>query len=449
MVLKKTAKTDDIYAQATQVDFRQHFHAIEPPDNIAKDISAQVSENALLRFVIEHLCNDKRLTFFNTADTIPGWRLDVLPVEPKGERQRVFISFTYAHYIADGMSGVAFHRSLLTGLDRSLRVGMRSPGTVFQTPQRARELAGLPHLPISPMYLLAPALGLYLPSFLSKALGLKPSVSGSDPGTWSGTMKFVAAPGSVPPVTTAVEILSIDGRTIAAVLGVCRKHNTKLTSLLNELIAQCLSRHLPAHYSGFADKSNFISATSINLRKAAGISDHEMGVFASASYTRHEIEHLGTERDNIKIDDAFWSAVSNASREMARDASRLRDQPSGLLNWVANFDSWMEGQLGKSRDASWQLSNLMSFDGDLHGGDDAISVERMFFCQPADAIGEPLDFNLISTKDGDLVICAGWQVGAIGLEEKAGKDVEAIEREFVRNVLRDLERHFTVLAEET
>jgi len=449
VVLKKTAQNDDVYAQATHVDFRQHFHIIETPDGIIKDSPAQVSEDALFAHVIEQLCNDEKLTYFDTADTLPGWRLDVLPLNAQGERQRMFVSFTYAHYIADGMSGVAFHKSLLAGLDRSLRAGIRSAGMVFETPQQAPELACLPHLPISPMYLLAPALGLYLPSFLSKALGLKPSVSGSDSGTWTGTKTFVAAPGLVPPVTTAVEVLSIEDRTITAILGKCRKHNAKLTSLLNELIARSLGRHLSTHASSSADRTNFISATSINLRKAAGISDNEMGIFASASYTRHEIEHLDTERDNIHIDDAFWTAVGNVSQEMAKDASKLKDQPVGLLNWVANFDSWMEGQLGKSRDGSWQLSNLMSFNGELPERGDAVSVEKMFFCQPGHAVGEPLDFNVISTKGGDLVICVGWQVGAIGLDEKAGKGTEAVEHEFVRNVLRDLERHLVVLAEES
>lgn len=445
VVLKKDSKNDDVYARASHVDLRHHFHTIDLQDSLLRSDTAKASEDGLLAGVIEHLCNNVNLTFFDTARALPGWRVDILPLKSNGERKRVFISFTYAHYVADGMSGIAFHKTLLQGLDRSLRAGVQSTGTIVET--TAGELACLPHLPVSPMYLLAPALGLYLPSFLSKALGLKPSVSGSDPETWVGTNTFLAEPGSNPPVTTAVEILSIDSYTLVAVLRACRKHHAKLTSLLNELIARCLSRHLSIHYSGFADKTSFISATSINLRKAAGISDDNMGIFASASYTRHNIDHLSNEGDSIQIDDAFWSVVSQASDNMAKDSSKLKNQPVGLLNWVSNFDSWMQGQLGKSRDASWQLSNLMNFDGKLDTGGDGVAVEKMLFCQPGHAVGEPLDFNVISTKGGDLMVCTGWQVGAVGLEGRANSTMEVVERKFVRNMLCDLERYLLVMAE--
>ena len=448
VVLKKDTKKGDVYARASHVDLRQHFHLIDLPGEVAQTDSASVSEEALLARVIEHLCNDEMLTFFDTAGTIPGWRVDLLPLQVSEGRQRLFISFTFAHFIADGMSGVAFHKTLLAGMNESLRAGTRSESIVFETSEG--KLAGLPHLPISPLYLLGPALGLYLPSFLSKALGLKPSVSGSDPGTWAGTKTFIGASGSIPPVTTAVEILSIDHQVLVATLSACRMHNSKLTSLLNELIGLCLSRHLSTHFPNFDEKTNLISATSINLRKAAGVSDTDMGIFASAGYTRHEIDHLSIEGNSINFDDAFWSVVSTASHNLAEDSSRLKNQPVGLLNWISNFDSWMQGQLGKSRDGSWQLSNLMNFDGKLGGGDrdDGVTVEKMFFCQPGHAVGEPLDFNIISTQGGELVICTGWQVGAIGLESRADGDIESAERELVRNVLRDLERHLLVLAEE-
>jgi len=444
-VLKKDTKGKDIYARATHIDLRQHFHLIDLPEDATKN-SADASENAQLARVIEHLCNGEKLALFDTVGTVPGWRLDILPLKTRGGQQRAFVSFTFAHYIADGMSAVAFHKTLLRGLDQSLRTGTTSSSAIFQTSEG--ELARFPHLSISPMYLLGPALGLYLPSFLSRALGLKPSATGSDAGTWVGTQTFLNAPDSAMPVTTAVEILSIDHQTLIAVLGACRKHDTKLTALLHELISRCLSRHLPTHFAGFAGKTNFVSVTSLNLRKAAGIAEDNMGVFASGGYTRHEIDHLSIERDSINFDDAFWSAASRASHKTAKDSSTLKNQPIGLLSWISNFDSWMQGQLGKSRDGSWQLSNLMSFDGKLETGDDAVAVEKMFFCQPAHAVGEPLDFNVISTKGGDLVICTGWQVGAIGLEGKAKTGVEVIEREFVRNVLRDLERHLLVMAEE-
>ncbi|KAK5937195.1 Alcohol acetyltransferase [Knufia obscura] len=446
VVLKKNNKNDDVYARASHVDLRQHFNLLEVSEDVVRSNLERASEDALLARVFEGLCNDSKLTFFDTVDTLPGWRTDVLPLRHSAASNRVFISFTYAHYLADGMSGVAFHKTLLQGLDRSLRAETTSSSTIFETSES--QLVGLPHLPISLKYLLAPALGLYLPSFLSRALGLKPIVSGADSGTWTGTKMFVGEAGSVPPVKTAVEVLSIHNGTLTSILAACRKHDAKLTSLLNELIARCMSRHLPMSYPHFAEKTNLISATSFNLRKAAGISDNVMGVFASASYTQYDIDHKSGERDNITIDDQFWAPVSKASHDMAKDTSTLNDTPTGLLNWVSNFDSWMEGQVGEARDASWQMSNLMSFDGKPKDGEGIVEVEKMFFCQPGHAVGEPLDFNTISTKGGDLVICSGWQIGAIGVEWDANTSAEAAERDLVRNVLRDLKRYLQVLAEE-
>lgn len=112
--------------------------------------------------------------------------------------------------------------------------------------------------------------------------------------------------------------------------------------------------------------------------------------------------------------------------------------------------------MSKDRDASWLVSNLLSFDGRISlstGGNggrsvdgDDVHVEKMFFSACADGVGQTLDFNVVSTIDGELVVCLGWQVGALGLdldsegefEVEDGSNEGRRERRFVKRLLGDL-----------
>ena len=62
-----------------------------------------------------------------------------------------------------------------------------------------------------------------------------------------------------------------------------------------------------------------------------------------------------------------------------------------------------------------------------------VSIEKTFFSQPGAAVGPCLNFNLVTTKDGPLVMTATWQHGILDLG-----NVEQ-EADFVRNVCSRIE----------
>ncbi|KAK5071671.1 Alcohol acetyltransferase [Lithohypha guttulata] len=442
IVVRRNAKGQSVYARADAVDLRDHFHVIDA------ELSASntATEDTLIGRVIEHLCNDPALTFFDTAEVLPHWRLDVLPLQESAHQKRVFISFTYGHTIGDGMSGMVFQKTFLEAFHQ---LGAQPPEDTNPISNTAHaDLPGLPHLPLTLSYLLGPALGHYLPRFVADWLGIKASVSGSDEATWSGKKTFLSSASSEGvPVTTAAEVLSISDNTVTAVLETCRKHDAKLTSLLHEIVAQCFNRHLSSQLVLDASQNNFVASTPTNLRRLVDVPDETIGIFSSTAYSRHDIDRSLNPESEVKITEHMWSKSRADTTQLHRSVSLLRNQPIALLSWISDIDAWMASQLNKPRDVSWEMSNLLSFGNrSASGGTPAIVVEKMFFGQSAEAAGSPLFLSVVSVKGGDLVICASWQPGAFGFNTTENSTIEIVERRFVRSVLDDLKRYMDVAA---
>lgn len=458
-VLSKDDKGETVYSRPSRIDLNNHVNFIDK--SVLPNVSGEKSmEDIQVARLIKHLTNEPKLSYFDAPDTHPPWRIDIMPLLTDGSNSRIFISYTWAHHIGDGMSGVIFQKTFFKALQDSLRSSSFDEDSSYVIPEPLSPKHRLPlmlHMPVSIPYLLGPALGHYLPGFLARLLGVKPSVTGSDAGTWAGPNTFLNVPSAPVPVVTAVEILSIPTGTLSEVLSACRMHNTKLSSLLNTVIAQCMTRRLKEHNQLNKMKTNFISSTPTNIRGLNGYTDRVITNCSSAAYSHHEIDHTLSTKSPITITNAMWSVASQHATDLHKSVSTLRNQPIGLLAWISDLNAWMADQIGKPRDASWQLSNLMSVDtrppkserkGAWKGSwEGDLKMEKAYFCQPADAAGQPLDFNIISVKGGELVICAGWQAGAIGLTDKQEASVlEENERAFVRNVLADLKRYLEVAA---
>lgn len=429
-VVLKPESDEVVYDFPDTIDLTYHFLVHERSE-------AASHEDIAIGKKIEYLSNSTGLTFFDSIAERPGWRLDILPLDGRNGRQRAWIGFTYCHCIGDGRSGIIFQESFFAALIDTFRTSAEDDDHTYKPKQT--DLLELPKLSVSVKYLLGPALGHYLPEFLSKWLGLKASTSGSDDGTWTGPLTFLNNSQAVPKAVTAVAVYTIDRALLVKVLQACRAHNAKLTSLLNVLIAQSLSRNLPRFADVVSDKDNFVAEIPTNLRRVANIPEKTIGNFSSVAYSRHAIDRSLTVECEAVVTSDMWSAASQNSKDLSKLTSELIDQPIGLLSWISDLDSWMKDQIGKPRDSSWQLSNLMTFEGRAEQSiDDPMVIEKMFFCQPAAAAGSPLDFNTVSLAGGDLVICVGWQIGAIGLATKLELNTENTEREFVSRLLTDL-----------
>lgn len=427
--IQNAGSDDERYVHVDSMDLNNHINFLTQ----VTGSSAEVTEDDRIARIMEHIHNESTLAIFNRPQGIPPWRLDILPLDASS--RRIFISFTYSHCIADGMSGPNFHKTFLAALNDKEPVTDAN----FMTTESTIHI--LPDLPVSLLFLLGPALGHYLPAFLSRWLGLKASVSGANEGTWAGSYFFDDRLSPDVPVHTAVELLSLDSTALAAVLKACRSQNTKLTGLLNELFARCLCRRLGDYDKHFPLYTNLVSCVPINLRKVSGLPADALGNFAGGTYFIYPI----IQTPELTLDEEIWEGARTESAEVAESAKDLQDQATGLLGWISDMKSWMGDHLGHVRDSSWELSNLMAFEGEIVEG--PITVEKMFFSQPANLVGQPIQLNVMSVKGGDLAICVSWQVGACGLDKTDTASVEETERKLIAEMLEDLEKLLKMVAE--
>lgn len=443
------------YVRLASIELRNHFHLIRTEDLNERTSS---TEDELLSRAFEHIVNG--LTFFETVDKYPSWCVNVLPLADRDEHARALIAFTFPHTNGDGMSAIAFHKTFLDAFNQQLKDATTSDLVVHTT---SGPLATIPSLPVSWSYLLGPALGHYLPKSVADLFGLKPSLTGSDENTWTATEAFVNPANSDVQALTCVETCQVESEVFSKVLSACKSHSTKLTPVLNQLLANAFFQQLP-RYKDELKNFNLISTTPINLRDAAGIASNEMGLFASAVYTRHEKEHVREQfqiEETCGLSERMWSEAQTVATETLTASQTLHNQPIGLLSYISDLDKWQADKVGKPRDSSWELSNVMTFDGTRNN----VNVQKMFFCQPADVAGPPISFNIVSVRGGVLTICAAWQLGALSLDARSDEfsrgrvivaktltsedqETEMVERDFVKVVLSSLRSNLNIVAAE-
>ncbi|KAL4875738.1 hypothetical protein BJY04DRAFT_232210 [Aspergillus karnatakaensis] len=340
-------------------------------------------------------------------DNIPPWRIVVLPLPPSEDSrsQRCFIAFSFSHTIGDGICGMNFHDRFLkawrqdsTNQEESLILPLsaRTLPDPFDTPSR---------LPISWSYLLGPLIAVLLPKFLSNLLNLHATTSTISPGTWTGTSMFYDK--STFTSSSRTRLIEIPAPVVQNALQVSRAHNAKLTATIHQLIVRALSKALPD-----PNITNFVSGTAIDMRGSVGIPKSTWGLHVSGY---HDIHTRPSETDLEKpgLSAEEWKVASSMTKSLAETATRLQDQAIGLLRYAPSIRKWTADKIGAQRDCSYRVSNLLAYKG---GDNDGWRISKMVFVTPADAVGAPINFDIVSVKGGSLVVGVNWQAGALGVE---------------------------------
>lgn len=363
------------------------------------------------------------------SSSFPSWRVVILPLsalEISG-RSRCLITFVFSHALGDGISGLAFHHTLLEAFGKSIDSGNsmlyttpdRELSPAFDTPER---------LSISWSYLLRPLLGALLPTWLGNILRLKASVAINDAGTWTGPPIFV---NPNEPAATRIKLLEIGNTDVTKALSVARKHGAKLTAVMHQLIIRALDKAVPD-----PNVTDWLSHTAVNMRPAVGTSDNEMGLFVSFCFQTHPRVN-----GSSFLSEEDWAAARLMTEKLAESATVTHDQPIGLLRYVPSIRKWTVGKIGQQRDGSYDVSNLGAFSGVLGGSKSAgqrCELRKMVFSHSTSPIAAPLVFSVVSVKGGSLVFSVGWQPGALGLPETS-------EDEFVEGICTSLREGFKTL----
>lgn len=391
------------------LDLQNHAELIAVNDiaNLPRD----ANEKDILEYALTQI-HDKG---FSACDRIPPWKIVVLPLSSSSDGQpRFFVAFSFSHSHGDGKSGLAFHKTLLQGLRSSNGTASKDSSFECRTPSMPLlptiEKAG--NLSISWSYLLGPLLGAYLPKAISQPLNIRASTTPEAEDQWR------AKRNSYDPQNfrTGAEILSVDHSTMSRVLTVCKQHNTKFTGLLHQLIVRALSESLPADIQA----GTFVAQTAVDLRRhLKGITSDDMAMCPTGHYELHT-RATRAQPAADGAEDPMWAGARKTTESLVERGSSLADQPIGLLHYLSNVRAWLQGNIGKLRDSSYELSNLLSFDPGVTVGEKGWNVEKMVFSQPANATGGCVAFNLVTRRGGDMVLVLSWQRGILDVpDEKA------------------------------
>ncbi|KAL5360792.1 hypothetical protein BJX96DRAFT_175630 [Aspergillus floccosus] len=313
--------------------------------------------------------------------------------------------FVYSHTHGDGKSGLAFHKSLLQGLQTAEPTDdhdtiYRPPLSPFPPP-----LEDACNLRISWSYLFSSLFGQHLPHRLRRWFTVQAPLPAH---AYTGQPITYSPEG----LRTGSQILLVPQDLLDSVLSACRAQRGTLTGLLNQLVVRAVSAALPC--------DALIGQIVIDLRRLVPVySDNTMGNCVSAAYEVSACAGLET-----AYGPAFWDAVRSSTARLSEAAGRLEDQPVGLLKYLGRFRPWFLGQVGRRRDASYEISNLGVFDPSLASPAAVVpvpsqdrkdwTVEQVVFSQPANVTAAPLNFQVVTMKDADMVLTLNWQVGVLG-----------------------------------
>ncbi|KAG9661391.1 hypothetical protein KCU95_g5822, partial [Aureobasidium melanogenum] len=392
------------FARPPVLDLNNHINILGTPD--------LSNEKSLIKLTLAQT-NDH---VFTCCDQTPPWEITVLPLSAaeQSETSRYLILFGYYHSHGDGKSGLAFHKTLLSGLKQAQSADcaydddpkFASPSTPLLP---TLEMAG--RLSISWSYLLSPLLGAYLPAFIANPLGIRASATPEAEDQWAGNKTFFE-PESY---QTCLEVVSVGHSHVQKILQECRKHDVKFTGLLHQVIVQALSKELPSEKAGC-----FVSQTAVDLRSHLnGITDNDMALCPTAYYELFKrISDDDISKEPGSMSDTLWDAARSTTQNLANCAGTLNDQPVGLLAYLRNMYPWTKGQVGKRRECSYELSNIMSFNPGPFEPEKKWNVESMIFSQPANVASGCLNFNVVSRYQGNLTIVISWQAGALDVQDE-------------------------------
>ncbi|KAK5712727.1 Alcohol acetyltransferase [Elasticomyces elasticus] len=391
-------------AQQSALNLEDHVRYLELNDT--RNDGSQT-----LQALLEHAHNEP----LDPWHLRPAWRLYVVPipsVASMGTTTQSHLAFTYSHALADGFSGMLFHKTLLGALNSPADNAFdNEPGFECLDGMKSLlpPLENAAVLPISWSFLLRPLMGEFLPSLLVRALGLSSEKSSN---LWTGAQERLKSPPRPQLLHTAVRHRLIPNVLLERALTVCRSHEARLTGLLAVLMAQALASALCTR--GII-KDEYRATLPIDLRRHIPEAQNSMANYASATYgtvtvLQEQQQQILTARD--------WSMAQELTKALTTASSTLADQPVALLKYLSNFRDWTLRQVSKPAEGSFEVSNAGAFDNAVLPSDAGWTLQDMMFSQSANALGDPFNVNVASTKGGPLAIVLTWWPGMLGVEDE-------------------------------
>ncbi|KAF3937479.1 hypothetical protein ABW19_dt0210526 [Dactylella cylindrospora] len=368
--------------------------------------------------LIERLHN----TRFGDIENEPLWKIAVLkrsyhtPTAWDSEtnafgRIDYEILFCYHHGIGDGLSGAAFHYSLLKALN-GIQPGDSDIGRweVYTPPEKFELLPSMDEnidlgLGLKTAGKIAGFIGKgLLPSFLKKTV-------------WTGKKPV---PLEMKPSRVAMTV--VDDYTTTSVLKTLKSHKVSMTAFIAYAAASTLWDASKSFDKEEHEKMKAVKVSiPVSFRKHAGFSrDVIVDCVSAVQWDIEKFKNLAGETSGMrKLTEALKSG-----------AETTRDSEVGLLKIVSDYEKFMKEQLGKPRDLTFEVSNLGVLDDTKLGLDPKDGkgtytattrkemkeaewrIDEAIFSQSASVAGPAFTVN-VATVRGKMVIVVQWMEGVM------------------------------------
>lgn len=341
----------------------------------------------------------------------PLWRLTITPNNT--------VAFAWHHCIGDGQSGLAFLRTLLSGLNEQ---HPQYTGTDFRAFRTKADLTlvsaieDLTDLRVSIPTLISALIGLVIPSSWS----LRNVWTGNDVAARAGVFK------------TRVRNVSISPPVAARILAAARAHNTTLTAILYVLGTSALSDLVSSGLSNDDQQFTHISTTvPISLRRLADVPPTSMGDLVS-NFDSSEL----LRRSAFSTQGFAWEHASSYAKALHKGISGTREVIGSLRYLFGRYEGYHKSKLASKRQTSFMLSNVGAFKLNLSSSDKPYNsgdwtISDAFFGQDDGVVGAALKMNTVGAPSGAVNTSVTWGEGTVD---------DRFAEAFVRNLATSIER---------
>ena len=356
---------------------------------------------------LQDILSHEHSLLWPNLSTLPTWKLLVVPHSYDDDdlvRPIVDISFIFHHALIDGLSGPAFHYSLLKALNHPSEPKRTSP--IIQVSQSIHlPLPVEDRLSLKVTYgcLISELSDAYMPAWMRRLFS-------STELPWTGT------PAALPtgsPYISHVRVIDIPVLRLNVILAYCRQARLSFTAVLHGIIVLCLSQQIP-------DAQAFVASTPYSVRSFLGTAPeaivNQISV-VKTTYPRPLVQFIQSELG--KTDSADIYAIGRRFLDDLRESKAVFpvNNMLSLLQYLRNFHAYFRNQLGQRRAATFEVSNLGVFHQfpskrKIANQQDWL-IQRVLFTQAGSVVGNAISFNSASVEGGPLTISLTWQDGAV------------------------------------
>lgn len=354
------------FARIPQIDLERVVTFMEAKEELRDEVNPRIDEM---------LEDQHNRPFTLGTQPSPFWR--VLVLSNATNDTRFVASFIFHHCLADGLSGVAFHRALAISLSSS-------------SSEESKPIVGSSTIPLLPELEQLPRFGTadQRPTSEHHSLDSSPGLRES----WAGNCRTQSLP-----VRSRFRSTRISEGATRSFMRECKANATSLTAAMQTLISESLFRILPPRITTLQ------SDCPVSLRNwlPEPITNESIGNFGGSFSQIHR-------RQTFSWDEA---------RRCRKTISQIMDEKGHGMPFshpeemAADLKSWFECKIGKPRISAFELSNV----GRLLATEDLrlCRLDTLLFSQSAGATSAALKISLATGPDGALTIGISWQQGIV------------------------------------